>query len=107
MTCPNHMVQSYLICSTVTSDYRLLAAATLLGGLPDLVHLLDKKDDWTIYNKFHRHTWWKWLIPMYNLHLLEDWFTHKPEGGWKSWAYYVEVVTDFVFAILIICYIIA
>lgn len=107
MTCPNHMVQSYLICSTFTNDYRLLAGAMLLGGLPDLVHLLDKKGDWTIYNKFHARKWWKWLIPFYNLHLLEDWATHKPEGGWKGWAYWAEGITDFVFAILIICGIIA
>lgn len=95
------MVQSYLLTSLVTSDYRILAVAALLGGLPDLVHLLDKKDDWTIYNKFHRHTWWKWLIPFYNLHLLEDWLMHKPEGGWKSWAYWVEGITDFVMAFII------
>lgn len=101
MTCPNHVIQSYLLTSLITSDYRLLAVATLLGGLPDLVHLLDKKGDWTIYNKFHAHKWWKWLIPFYNLHLLEDWFTHEPEGGWKSWAYYVEVVTDFIMAFIL------
>lgn len=101
MTVINHMVQSYLLTSLVTSDYKVLAAATFIGGLADLSHLLDKKGDWTIYNKFHAHKWWKWLIPFYNLHLLEDWLMHKPEGGWKSWAYPVEIVTDFVMAFII------
>lgn len=101
MTVFNHMAQSYLLTSLVTSDYRILAVATFVGGLADLSHLLDKKGDWTIYNKFHAHKWWKWLIPLYNLHLLEDWFTHKPEGGWKGWAYYVEAVTDFVMAFIL------
>ena len=95
------MLQSYLLASLITSDYRVLATAALLGGLPDLVHLLDKKDDWTIYNKFHKHKWWKWLIPLYNLHLLEDWVIHKKDGKWKSWAYPVEIVTDFIFAFII------
>lgn len=96
------MLQSYLVASLFTNDYRILAVATMLGGLPDLVHLLDKKGDWTIYNKFHKHTWWKWLIPLYNLHLLEDWAIHKEKGGgWKSWAYYLEAITDFIMAFII------
>ncbi len=101
MTCPNHMVQSCLICSAFTNDYRLLAVATLLGGLPDLVHLLDKKNEWIIYNKFHEHNWWKWFIPFYNLHLLEDWLMHKKEGGWKWWAYPLEVITDIILLIIL------
>lgn len=101
MTAPNHIIQSGLIQYFVYPKWYLIVIAMLLGALPDLVHLLDNKGDWTIYNKFHEHKLYKWFLPYLNLHLLEDWLTHKKEGGWKSWAYPVEVTTDFIMAFII------
>jgi hypothetical protein len=91
MTTPNHAVQSGLIQFYIYPKWYLIVIAMIFGGLPDLCHLFDKKGEWFIYNKFHEHIWWKWFIPYVNLHLLEDYFTHKKEGGMNKYYKPAEI----------------
>ena len=79
--------------------------------MPDVGRLFQKdKNDW---NKFYvpAHNMknkWLWIIPFWDLHILEDYFIHNQKFpyGWKRWGIYVEIILDtLLFIILLIIFI--
>jgi hypothetical protein len=87
------MLQSAIIQYNILPKWYLIIIAMFLGGILDLSHTLDKKDEWVTYNKFHQYKWWKWFIPYVNLHLAEDYFVHKRiGGGMNKWYKPLEIV---------------
>ena len=78
--------------------------AGIIGGtyrsnfLYKLLFKNGKKPNWRMYQTFHMTNpavnyntlWWKIYRVVFFDHLLIDKWTHKKEGGWTSWAYYLE-----------------
>jgi hypothetical protein len=49
-----------------------------------------KQRDWRLYSRSHKFSWWYVLIPPVLLHWGIDKLTHKKDGGWVWWAYWLE-----------------
>jgi len=49
-----------------------------------------KGRDWRLYSRSHAWDWWYLLLPPVALHWLIDHFTHKKDGGWFWYAYWIE-----------------
>ena len=110
ITLINHGLQSgliqFAICKSLNADIHItfwtVLFAVLLGVFPDAQRLFQEHlDDWNTYNLFHKLDE-NLFIPYWNLHILEDFFTHDEYGKWKSWVLPVEIVSDMVFLIVII-----
>lgn len=106
MTTPNHIAQSIAIQLAIYPKWYLVIIAMVLSAIPDIGRLFQKdKSDWDkFYVPAHKLTWYNLLIPYWNLHIVEDYFTHRHEApyGWKDWAIYLEVVTDIILSIYLI-----
>lgn len=95
MTLPQHAVQSGLICILIPKlrNWYIIAAAIVLTIIPDVGRLFQHNpDDWTKFYQWAHSTWYCFLIPFWNLHIVEDYLIHQPHGGWYWWAYYLEVL---------------
>ncbi|NCS82140.1 MAG: hypothetical protein COZ80_08905 [Ignavibacteria bacterium CG_4_8_14_3_um_filter_37_9] len=89
MTLPQHLVQSGLICMLIPklrSRY-IIIASIIFTMIPDSGRLFQQNpDDWTKFYQWAHASWYCFLIPFWNLHILEDYFIHQPGGGWYWWA---------------------
>ena len=102
MTTPNHIVQSVIITLLFTHCWFIVLIAGFLGGYWDYYHVLDRKGSWLIYEYGHRHMLWKWFVPFANLHLLEDWFVHKKDGGMNKFYIPCEILLWIIMVIVFI-----
>jgi len=83
-----------------TSNIYLILIAIIFGILPDVGRLLQKDpSDWNKFYKWAHTTWYCYLIPFWNLHILLDKPMHAPEGGWTKTAWRYEV-TGWIICIL-------
>lgn len=95
MTLPQHVVQSGLICLLIPKlrKRHIIFLAIILTIIPDVGRLFQQnRNDWTKFYQWAHSTWYCFLIPFWNLHIIEDYFIHKPGGGWYWWAYYIEIL---------------
>jgi hypothetical protein len=51
-----------------------------------------KGRDWQLYSRSHTWRWIYLLLPPVALHYVIDKLTHKWDGGWVWWAYWLEVI---------------
>lgn len=94
MTTPQHAVQSALIQYMIYPKWYMIFIAVILSIIPDVGRLFQKDpSDWTqFYEKSHSLTWYNLLIPYWNLHIMEDYYTHDHvKGGWLPWVIWVEI----------------
>lgn len=104
MTTPNHMAQSGLLQYVICPQWYLIVIAVVLALLPDvsiwyqrlILRRNTEEINWNGWYKMAHESWWALLIPYFNVHVGEDFFVHKKEGGWKWWAYPLEIVTDLI-----------
>ncbi len=85
-----HGVVSLCLALLISRSALFLTLAVLLGMMPDAVRFLQRdRSDWSRFYRWAHRTWWCYLIPFWNVHILMDVFIHKAEGGWiKSWVYW-------------------
>lgn len=99
MTLFNHGVQSAIIAYKLWPSLWFAAAAFLLGVLPDIGRFIfdsQKQKDTEPWGGFYTYAHTldtpQLLIPFWNLHILEDYYTHDHiNGGWLWWAIYLEI----------------
>ena len=129
MTIFNHGSQGALIAYLKTHSIMVTILCGFVAMIPDLSHLFDKKGSWSIYEQFHfklsSNERWDFtgismailiccifttpipifllLIISYLLHITEDSWVHRPEGGWYSWTIYVEIFIWIVLFGVIVC----
>ena len=95
MTTPQHVVQSGFICLLFPKlrKWYVVSIAVILTVIPDVGRLFQQNpNDWTQFYEWAHSAWYCFLIPFWNMHIIEDYFIHQPGGGWYWWAYYVEVM---------------
>lgn len=98
MTLFAHGIMSGMIMSKMTDDRKAIASSMVLGIAPDLVRLTQKnKNDWTDRYALAHDIGKFWWVPFWNLHILIDHFTHKPEGGWNEYGLPCEIIFWIIF----------
>jgi len=97
------MIQGGIIAHLIWHNPFFILLATALSAVPDLGRLLQENPkDWNkFYYEAHRLTLRNLLIPFWNIHIIEDHFMHRKEGGWKWWGYLLEIILDISFAIYV------
>ena len=93
MTTPNHSVSAGIISYYIYPMWWFILIAMILAWLPDFGTAFKWDEKYSKYYQWAHNTKWLYLIPFWNLHIGLDYFTHnKVNGGWKSWAIYVEIL---------------
>lgn len=93
---PQHGVQGLLLTRLFTSNILILGVACVISMTPDLGRLFQKDPkDWTKFYKWAHHTWYCYWIPLWNLHIGQDFFMHDSNGAWKWWVIYFECASWF------------
>lgn len=98
-TYPLYFLANLLGWTNPIVGFLLVAIATIvfiIGAFPDIIGFIGTTTygSWKLYLDAHQGVgFFKYMkyIPAYWLHVTLDKFTHRKEGGWKWWAYPVDV----------------
>ena len=100
MTTPNHATQSFLIGYIIYPNTVFALTCAILGAFPDIVQiqgLWNKELRWNgwyaIWHNLDGSHKWVYFVPFANLHIWEDSYLHKKEGGVNKYYLWAEFIT--------------
>lgn len=92
MTIPQHIAQGIIISFSIWDNIYFVITASILSAIPDIGRLFQRDvSDWNKFYWWAHNTRYLYLIPFWNIHIIQDYFIHEKKGGWKWWGKYVEV----------------